>query len=181
MKPRNPHGPNRTLNAVGTRRMPCSPSLLSPDELNHRLAQVFDRFRGDRAELIPVLQSVQEALGYLPLDALRSVAQFTHTPASTLYGVVTFYSQFYLSPQGKHKIKVCQGTACHVRGGKAIMRAISRKLGIGPGGTTDDLKFSLERVACFGSCALAPVVVINDRVHGRMTPDKAVKAIECLE
>jgi len=179
MKPKNSHRPKSAL-SIGESRPSSSQSLL-PEELHSRLQQVFQCFTGNRTELIPVLQSVQQALGYLPLAALRSVAQFTRVPASTVYGVVTFYSQFYLSPQGKHKIKVCQGTACHVRGGKAIMDAISRRLGVPPGGTTDDLKFSLERVACFGSCALAPVVVINDRVYCRMTPDKAVKTIERLE
>jgi len=143
--------------------------------------EVFKGFRGERAELIPVLQAAQEAVGYLPRSALSKIARFTRTPLSTVYGVVTFYAQFYLSPQGKHKIKVCQGTACHVRGGKSIMDAVRRKLSIEPGGTTEDLMFSLERVACFGSCALAPVVVADGKAYGRMTPEKAAKLLESLE
>jgi len=178
MKSRDSSGPDtaQDVNRSGT------PShQFSPDELDARLREVFGNFTGEGTELMPVLQSVQAALGYLPLDALCRVAEFTRIPPSTVYGVVTFYSQFYLQPQGKYKIKVCQGTACHVRGGKAIMNAVSRKLGISPGETTDDLKFSLERVACFGSCALAPVMVVNDRVYGRMNPDKAIRTIEGLQ
>ncbi len=147
----------------------------------HDLADIFSRYQGERNELIPILQDVQDALGYIPRSAMTQTAGFLGVPESTVYGVVTFYAQFYLTRQGRHKIRVCQGTACHVRGSSRIMQALKRKLGIEPGGTTEDYKFSLERVACFGSCALAPVMVVNGRVHGRMTPHQAEKILESLD
>jgi NADH-quinone oxidoreductase subunit E len=112
---------------------------------------------------------------------MKETANFLNIPQSSVYGVVTFYAQFYLTRQGKHRVKVCQGTACHVRGGKRIMHAVKKKLGVGPGQTTEDYKFSLEQVACFGSCALAPVMVLNGKVHGKMTPQKAEKLLEGLQ
>ena len=133
------------------------------------------------SNLIGLLQQVQDRFGYLPEAALAGISRRARIPLSRIYGVVTFYAQFYLSPQGKHKIKVCQGTACHVRGGRSIMDAVRRKLSIEPGGTTEDLMFSLERVACFGSCALAPVVVVDGKAYGRMTPEKASKLLETLK
>ncbi len=146
--------------------------------MDKELREVFENYEGKRDELIPVLQDVQEKLGYLPREALASVSRFLNLSESVVFGVTTFYAQFYLTRQGKHKVKVCRGTACHVRGGGRIMQAVRRKLGIKPGETTDDYEFSLERVACFGSCALAPVVVIDNKVHGRMTTQKAEKLIE---
>ena len=135
----------------------------------------------DPSGLIPALQAVQEKVGYLPPVAFKKVARHFNVPESTVYGVVTFYAQFYLTRQGKHKIKVCRGTACHVRASGRIMSAVRRRLGIRPGETTPDYGFSLERVACFGSCALAPVVVVDGRVHGRMTPEKTLKLIKSVE
>jgi len=144
------------------------------------LREVFEKYKGEREELIPVLQDVQEKLGYLPREALSAVSRFFNVPESVVFGVTTFYAQFYLTRQGKHKIKVCRGTACHVRGGRRIMHAVQRKLGIKAGETTEDYEFSLERVACFGSCALAPVVVIDGKVNGRMTTQKAEQLLKRL-
>ena len=144
------------------------------------IQQIFSGYQGQRNELIPILQDVQEAFSYVPREAMTKIAHFLNIPESSVYGVVTFYAQFYRTRQGKHKIRVCQGTACHVRGGRRIMQAVEKKLGINPGETTADYKFSLERVACFGSCALAPVMVVNGKVHGRMTPQKAKKILESL-
>jgi NADH-quinone oxidoreductase subunit E len=148
-----------------------------PDE---RLVAIFARHRGVRAELIPLLQAVQADLGYLSPDSMREVARFLRMPESVIFGVATFYAQFYLTRQGRHKIKVCQGTACHVRGGAAILQAVTRMLGIEAGQTTGDDEFSLERVACVGSCALAPVVVTDDKVHGAMTPAKTDRLVDSL-
>ena len=131
--------------------------------------------------MIPALQAVQGRLGYLPRHALERVAQHCRVPESTVFGVASFYQQFHLARQGKHNIKVCQGTGCHIRGGARLMRAIERKLGIKPGATTPDHKFSLERVACFGACALAPVIMVNGKVYGHMDPAKAVKLIGKLK
>jgi NADH-quinone oxidoreductase subunit E len=150
-------------------------------DLSGTLCNVFSKYEGVRQELIPVLQDVQGELGYLPPEAMSSVSEFLNVPESVVYGVATFYAQFYLTRQGKHRIKVCRGTACHVRDKYGLMQALERKLGIKPGGTTADYKFSLERVACFGSCALAPVVVIDGKVYGRMTPKKIEKALEGIQ
>jgi len=138
--------------------------------MQERLEAILRGHPGERSELIPLLQEVQDAFGYIPPEALRAVARHLGLGETAAYAVATFYSQFYLERRGRHTVKVCQGTACHVRGGKDIMRAVRRRLGITPGQTTPDYAFSLERVACFGSCALAPVVVIDGKVHGRMTP-----------
>ena len=148
--------------------------------MKEQLKDIFSRYRGERTELIPILQDVQEALGYMPAEAMKETAAFLRVPASVVYGVVSFYAQFYLTRQGRHKIKVCQGTACHVRGGKRIMRTVQASLGIKPGGTTEDYEFSLERVACLGSCALAPVMVVDDKVYGGMTTAKAQKLLRQL-
>lgn len=152
-----------------------------PPELLEQTRDVLGRYRGERDELIPILQDIQDVFGYLPSDAMREAARFLRVPEAVVYGVATYYAQFYLTRQGKHKIKICQGTACHVRGARRIMDAVTRKLGIGPGETTPDYRFSLERVACFGSCALAPVVVVNGKVNGRMTPRKALELLEKLD
>jgi NADH-quinone oxidoreductase subunit E len=123
--------------------------------------------------LIPVLQKVQGELGYLPEEAVTEIAHFLGISRSEIYGVASFYAQFRFEKQGEHTVKVCQGTACHVRGSRRILEAVMQQLGIQPGGTTEDYKFSLERVACFGSCALAPVMVVDKKVYGRMNTTKA--------
>lgn len=157
------------------------PVVVSEEAMEKRLAPVFEGFTPGREALIPVLQAVQDELGYLPREAIDSVAAFLNVPVSNVYGVVTFYTQFYQEPQGKHKVKVCQGTACHVKGSADIVAAISRKLGVEPGGTTDDFELTLESVACFGSCALAPVMVVDSKVYGNVTPEAAVEILEKLK
>ena len=109
---------------------------------------------------------------------MAETARFLNTPESAVYGVVTFYAQFHLTRQGTHEVRVCQGTACHVRNSDEVLAAVERTLGIEPGGTTDDSLFHLERVACFGSCALAPVMVVDEEVHGNVTPEQAVEILE---
>ncbi len=149
--------------------------------MEENLDGIFSQYAGERGELIPILQDVQRAVGYVPGAAMTQTARFLRIPESAVYGVVTFYAQFHLTRQGEHGVKVCQGTACHVRGGRRILRAVEKKLGIRSGETSEDYRFSLERVACFGSCALAPVMVVDGKVHGRMTPQKAVRVLEALE
>jgi NADH-quinone oxidoreductase subunit E len=141
---------------------------------------VLARHEPDRSQLIPLLQDIQNELGFISREAIQVTARHLNIPESSVYGVVTFYSQFHLTRQGKHRIKVCQGTACHVRGADEIIRAVSARLGIKPGETTEDFEFSVERVACFGSCALAPVVVVNDKVYGNVTPAMAVRLLDEL-
>lgn len=126
----------------------------------------------NRSNLIPILQDIQKVLRYIPEDAVKAIAEHLHISENDVYGVATFYTQFRFSRPGEHIITVCQGTACHVRGGKRILEEVCRDLGIKEGETTSDYRFSIERIACFGSCALAPVVVIDEKVYGRMTPQK---------
>ncbi len=137
------------------------------------LKQVFERHGTDRRDLIPIIQDAQDAIGWLPEDALLEVADHLGVPEAEVYGVVTFYAQFYLEPQGKHRVRVCRGTACHVRGSGQIRQLIESKLGVAEGETTEDLLFTLETVACVGCCALSPVMMVDDTYYGRMTPEKA--------
>jgi NADH-quinone oxidoreductase subunit E len=139
---------------------------------------VLAEYDGKRENLIPLLQDVQDRVSYLSPEAVESIARHLDLSENDVFGVATFYAQFRFHPPGKHHIKVCQGTACHVRGGGLILESVTRKLGITSGETTEDGAFSLERVACFGSCALAPVVVMDEKVFGRMTSRKTHKLIE---
>ena len=123
-------------------------------------------------DLIPILQDTQEALGYLPAEAMKKIASFLGVSPGVVLGVATFYAQFKRVPSGKTTVSVCRGTACHVRGGTRILREVERRLGIKPGETTEDMEFSLETVACIGACALAPNITINADVHGQMTTKK---------
>ena len=138
-----------------------------------QLSDILAEYRAEQGSLIPILQKVQEHYGYLPEEAISEVAKFTRLTESEIFGVASFYAQFYFTKRGKHSIKVCLGTACHVRGGQQILDEISRELDVESGGTTKDNQFSIERVACFGSCALAPVMVVDKNVYGRMTVAKA--------
>lgn len=129
-------------------------------------------FSKERACLIPILQMVQERHAYLPHEVIQVVARHLGIAPCEVYGVATFYNQFRFHPPGKHPIKVCLGTACHVRGGDIILENFERKLGIRDGQTTADKEFSIERAACVGCCALAPVAVVGEQVHGHMAPSK---------
>ena len=131
--------------------------------------------------VIPVLQKIQEHFGYLPRPALERVARRLRIPLSRLYGVATFYAQFKMMPRGRNIIRVCKGTACHIQGGSKIAERIEEILKIKVNETTPDMKFTLEEVACIGACALAPVMMINDEPHGRLTPDKIKKILASYE
>lgn len=140
--------------------------------------EILKHFKGEKGDIVPILQQVQRQFGYLPEQAMKRIADFARVPPSTVFGIGTFYAQFKLVPTGRNVIKVCRGTGCYVRGAPRIITEMENKLGIKAGGTTPDLEYTLETVACVGSCALAPVVVVNDKVHGRMTPDAAKKLID---
>ena len=129
-------------------------------------------FEKDRGKLIPILQMIQEKYSYLSPEALKIIAQHLKILTCEVYGVATFYNQFRFHPPGRNQIKVCLGTACHVRGGDIILENFERKLGIQEGETTTDREFSIERVACVGCCALAPVAAVNETIHGHMAPSK---------
>ena len=145
--------------------------------MRERLASVLAPYRGRKGATIPVLQKVQGEFGYLPEEAISEIANFLGLSKNEIFGVASFYAQFRFERRGEHTIKVCQGTACHVRGSGRILESVLDALGIQPGGTTEDYKFSVERVACFGACALAPVMVIDDTVHAKMTVAKAKKLL----
>ncbi len=149
-------------------------------EQTPELDAVLARYPGEESQLIPLLQDIQDHIGYISAETMQAAAAHLNIPESSVYGVATFYSQFYLTRQGRHKVKVCQGTACHVRGAGEIIRAVSARLGIKPGETTTDFEFSVERVACFGSCALAPVMVVNGKVYGNVTPEMAIRILDEL-
>lgn len=141
-------------------------------ECKEKMDSILAQYKGEKNELIPVLQKAQEEFGYLPKDVMLEIARFLCLPASIVFGVSTFYTQFKFVPIGKKVIKVCRGTACHVRGVGRILEEFERELGIKPGETTEDMEYNLETIACFGSCALAPVVVIDKTVYGRVTTTK---------
>ena len=143
-----------------------------------QIDEVLSKYEGKKGALIPVLQEVQALYNYLPKDILEYVAEKMNIPISQIYGMVTFYSQFHLNPRGRNIIRVCQGTACHVRGGKVILQAIEKQLGIKAGHTTEDLRFTLETIACVGACGLAPVMQINEDTHGRLTTEKLSAIID---
>lgn len=129
-------------------------------------------FEKQRGNLIPILQMIQEKIAYLPPETLKMVAEHLGILECEVYGVATFYNQFRFHPPGKHPVKVCLGTACHVRAGDIILENFERKLEISEGETTPDREFSIERVACVGCCALAPVAIIGETLHGNMAPSK---------
>lgn len=136
-----------------------------------KLEPVFKRYKDVvNGALIPVLQDAQDVYGYLPVSVLEVISTHLEVPISQVYGVVTFYAQFHLDPRGKHIVRTCQGTACHVRGAGKILDALKESLGIPPGKATEDLQFTLETVACIGACGLAPVIMVDQDTHGRLTP-----------
>jgi len=151
------------------------------DPKQKALDKLFAEYRGQKGALIPVLQEAQNIYGYLSKEVMQRIAAELKVPFSKVYGVATFYAQFHLQPRGRNIIRVCQGTACHVRGGAKVFEAVQKDLGIGSGETTTDLRYTLETVACLGACGLAPVMMVNDDTHGRLTPDRAVEIIKKYE
>ena len=143
-----------------------------------KLEPVFKKYSGWTGALIPVLQGAQDVYGYLPVDVMEAIADNLNVPISQVYGVVTFYAQFHLEPRGKHIIRTCQGTACHVRGAGRILTALKENLGVEAGKTTADLQFTLETVACIGCCSLAPVMMIDEDPHARLKPSGIAKIID---
>jgi NADH-quinone oxidoreductase subunit E len=143
-----------------------------------RIDALINKYRGKKGSLIPLLQGAQEAYGYIPRQAFEKISSETGISLSDMYGVATFYAQFRLHPVGKHIVKVCHGTACHVQNADAISDAIKEALGVEDGGTTDDNLFTLESVACLGCCSLAPVMMIGDEAYGKLTGSSAVKIIK---
>jgi len=146
--------------------------IKTAEDIRLEIKEVLSHHSADRASLIPVLQDIQARFGYLSQEAVEQLEQQSDISANEIYGVATFYTQFRFTPPGEHTIQVCLGTACHVRGGHQILQEFQQRLGINPGQTTKDGKFDLQRVACLGCCALAPVVTVDGRVHARMSVKK---------
>ena len=141
---------------------------------------VLEHYAEVPGSLIAILQETQDLYGYLPMDVMERIAQRCDTPIATIIGVATFYAQFRLEPVGKYLIMLCQGTACHVNGSELISSAVTDELGIHDGETTADGLFSLKHVACLGCCSLSPVMMINGKTYGSLTPDKAKKVLRQL-
>lgn len=144
-----------------------------------KVCEILDGYGRDPAKLVPILQAIQAEYRYLPEEVLAYVATALELPPARVYGVATFYAHFALKPKGKYVVHVCDGTACHVKDSEALLGAIRKRLGLEPGqDTTPDLLFTVETVSCLGACGLAPVMVVNESVHGQMTPERCVEVIE---
>ena len=157
-----------------TKNTPDKGTVMAEEEakLRQETKRILGRFGRKRERLIPILQKVQSRLGYLPREAMLKIAQFLDIPEIDVYSVVTFYNQFRLTPPGRHPIRVCLGTACHMKGGYITLDAWERRLGINPGETTPDREFDLDTVACVGCCTMAPVSVVDDKPQGKVEPTK---------
>jgi NADH:ubiquinone oxidoreductase subunit E len=146
-----------------------------------RLDPILEEFKTQKGAVIPILQRAQDAYGYLPKEVLVAISKKTRIPLSQLYGVVTFYAQFNLEPRGRHIVRVCDGTACHVRGAPKIVEGVGEAFGLKPGSSDPDYKYTLEIVYCLGSCGLAPIAVVDDQVYGQTTPEALVDQMRQLE
>jgi NADH-quinone oxidoreductase subunit E len=145
------------------------------------LDSILGEYRGQKGAVIPVLQKAQKIYGYLPPEVLRQISAGLRVPLSRIYGVATFYSQFYLTRRGRHIVRQCDGTACHVRGAGKIVERMEQDLGISAGGTTPDYRVTCEVVYCLGSCGLAPVAVVDDTTIGKLAPEKMAAILKSLE
>lgn len=148
------------------------------DERAQKLQEVIEKYKSTRGALIPVLHEAQEIYGYLPMNVQKKISEGLNIPLSEIYGVVTFYTQFSLEPKGEYNIQVCMGTACYVKGSNEILDKLQEKLGIHVGSCTEDGRFSLEACRCIGACGLAPVIMINDEVYGRLVADDVEGILE---
>lgn len=147
--------------------------------ISDTVSAILDRHEHEQSKLIAILQDIQKEIGYLPEDALRLVANRLNVPLTRIYAIATFYQGLSLKPRGRHIVNVCLGTACHVWGGAKVMGALEKHMGIKAGETTPDERFTLETVRCVGCCALAPLVIVDDeKFHGKLTPDDAVRAMD---
>ena len=152
----------------------------SEQQLEKQFEDLLEHYRGQKGSLVPLLQGAQAIFGYLPENVMRRVAEGAGEPLSKALGVATFYSQFRLKPHAKNTIRCCHGTACHVSGAKRVSEEVEKYLGIEAGENTADMLYTIEEVHCVGACGMAPVVMINDRAHGKLTPEKAVEVVKAF-
>jgi len=155
--------------------------VLASSEQLLKVEQIVSKYRDVPGAAIPILQEIQNELGYVSPEFIAKVAELTKIPASDLYGIVTFYSQFRLEPLGEYHIQVCHGTACHLAGAEQVTEALEIAVNTKCGSTSKDGKFTLEKVACIGCCSLAPVISVNGKIYGRMTPDKVRSLVRDLK
>ena len=158
-----------------------TPGSADGQGLEEQLVELLEHYRGERGALVPLLQGAQAIFGYLPEEVMRRVAEAAGEPLSKVLGVATFYAQFRLKPHAKHTIRCCHGTACHVSGAARISEEVEKHLGVHAGENTPDMLYTVEEVHCVGACGMAPVVMINDRAHGKLTPEKAVQVIRAFQ
>jgi NADH-quinone oxidoreductase E subunit len=155
---------------------------MKPEKIDlAKITPLIEEYQGKKWALIPLLQKVQEECGYIPPETIGPIAEALHLFPSEVQGVVTFYSQFSLKPRGKNVIRVCKGTACHVRGGRSILKIAKRELGVDEGNTTEDYQFTLETVACLGACFLAPTMMVNKSYYGKLSPPKMTSILKQYE
>ncbi len=155
-----------------------TPDSADGQAIEEQFTELLEHYRGERGALVPLLQGAQAIFGYLPEEVMRRVAEAAGEPLSKVLGVATFYSQFRLKPHAKNTIRCCHGTACHVSGAARISDEVEKHLGVHAGENTPDMLYTLEEVHCVGACGMAPVVMINDRAYGKLTPESAVKVVK---
>ncbi|HPE66799.1 MAG TPA: NADH-quinone oxidoreductase subunit NuoE [Synergistales bacterium] len=153
----------------------------SVEEIREKTRKITEPWIERNGGLIPILQAVQAQLGYLPQEALETISRELKIPPSEIYGVATFYAQFHLKPRGRHVVRVCRGTACHVRGSLKILEKVKNLIGVGENETTEDLRFTIEPVACLGACGLAPVMMVDTQTFGRLVPDMVKGILDKFE
>ena len=146
-----------------------------------RLSRILEHFKGQKGALIPILQRTQDLYGYLPRPALAFISKQTRIPLNRIYGVATFYAQFHLKRRGRNLVRICDGTACHVRGSGRNLDALQLATGVAAGETSPDYKLTLEVVYCLGSCGISPVALINDKVYGRLNSDTLIQRVKALD
>ena len=157
--------------------IPLAKDILTKKDVEYKLKEVLANYEGEKHELIPILQDTQAAFRYLPAAAMKEIARFLNISENTIFGVATFYAQFKLTPLGRKVIRICRGTACHVRGSGKVLTEMEKQLGIKAGETTEDMEYTLETVACIGACALAPTMTIDNETHGKMTTKKVAEVL----
>ena len=162
---------------VGT---PDAEIELTPAQ-QEQLQRIIEEFRGQKGAVIPILQRTQDLLGYLPRTALQFISKRTLIPLTQLHGVATFYAQFHLQRRGKHLLRICDGTACHVRGAAKAIEAVAKSTGVEPGTTAQDYSLTVEIVYCLGSCGLSPVALVDEQVLGRLQPEDLVRRVQQLD
>ena len=169
------------LGGLEKRRAMGGMGMLEREEVVSRTREIVAPWKGRKGGLIPILQGAQNAFGYLPAEAIQTISEEMLMPLAEIYGVVTFYAQFHLKPRGRHIIRVCRGTACHVRGSLKLLQTVKESLKVEENGTTEDLRYTLEPVACIGACGLAPVIMVDSDTHGRLVPEKLKEILDHYE